>query len=85
MTDTLLSAARESINEGDLVMVAYPLSDKTNNPAKKLDGMEFTVRRKHLVNESKNAKVTRHYFELNGAVSDLGIHYGFCEDELIKL
>ena len=84
MTDTLLSAAREAINEGDLVMVAYPLSDKTNNPAKKLDGMEFTVRRKHLVNELNNAR-TRYYFELNGAVSDLGIHYGFCEDELIKL
>lgn len=85
MTDTLLSVARETINEGDLVMVAFPMSDKTNNPAKKLDGMQFTVRRKHLVNESMNAKITRHYFELNRAVSDLGIYYAFCEDQLIKL
>ena len=85
MTDTLLSAARETINEGVLVMVSYPLSDKTNNPAKKLDGMEFTVRNKHLIREARNTRAIRHYFELAGAVSDFGIHYGFCEDELIKL
>lgn len=85
MTDTLLSAAREAIAVGDLVMVSYPLSDKTNNPAKKLDGMEFTVRNKHLIREEKNTRGIRHYFELNGAVSDLGIHYAFCEDQLIKL
>ena len=42
MTDTLLSAAKR-INEGDLVMVAYPATEKTNNPARILDGEEFVV------------------------------------------
>lgn len=85
MTDILLCAASGKIREGDLVMVSYPLSDKTNNPAKKLDGMEFTVRNKRLLREERNTRGIRHYFELNGAVSDRGIHYAFCEDQLIKL
>ena len=85
MTDTLLSAARSPIRIGDTVMVCYPMADQTNNPARKLDGQEFTVRSIHRVPESKNSKVTRQYYELDGAVSKLGVHYGFLDDELMKL
>ena len=85
MTDTLLAAAKGPIRIGDTVMVSYPMNEQTNNPARKLDGQEFTVRSIHRVAESKNSKVTRQYYELDGAVSDMGVHYGFLEDELIKL
>lgn len=85
MTDTLLAARSRKIQIGDLVMVTYPMGEQTNNPAKKLDGQEFTVRSIHRVAESKNSKVTRQYYELDGAVSKLGVHYGFLEDELIRL
>ena len=84
MRDALLSAARR-IDPGDLVMVAYPTSEKTNNPAHKLDGQEFVVKLIHRVPERKNSKVTRNYYELFGAVSKMGMPYAFLEDELIKL
>lgn len=78
-------SVKSKINIGDTVMVAYPVADQTNNPARRLDGQEFTVRSIHRVAESKNSKVTRQYYELDGAVSDMGVHYAFLEDELIKL
>ena len=85
MTNTLLAAAKGPIRIGDIVRVSYPMNEQTNNPARKLNGQEFTVRSIHRVAESKNSKVTRSYYELYGAVSDRGVHYGFLEDELIKL
>ena len=85
MTDTLLSAARSPIKIGDTVMVCYPMNEQTNNPARKLDGQEFTVKSKHQIVGHKNTRVSKHYFELYGAVCDMGVHYGFLEDELIKL
>ena len=85
MTDTLLAAARGPIKIGDTVMVCYPMADQTSNPARKFDGQEFVVKSIHRVAESKNSKVTRSYYELYGATSDMGVHYGFLEDELMKL
>lgn len=85
MTDTLLSAVKRRIKIGDTVLVAFPTSDQADNPARKFDGQEFTVKSVHRVAESKNSKVTRAYYELYGAKSDMGIHYGFLEDELILL
>lgn len=85
MTDTLLSAAHTKINEGDLVMVAYPMGEQTNNPAHALDGQEFVVKAKHKVTGLKNSRVSRNYYELYGAVSKMGMPYAFLEDELIKL
>lgn len=70
---------------GDAVLVVFPTGDQTNNPARKFDGQEFTVKSVHRVAESKNSNVTRVYYELFGAKSDAGIHYGFLEDELVIL
>lgn len=86
MTDTLLAAESSGkIKEGDLVMVAYPFGEQTNNPAHALDGQEFVVKAKHKVTGLKPSRVSRNYYELYGAVSKLGMPYAFLEDELIKL
>lgn len=82
MKDTLLSAAKR-IDPGDLVMVAYPASEKTNNPAHRLDGQQFVVksRRRPLCNKGRDI----YLFELFGAESKAGKPYSFLTDELIKL
>ena len=83
MTDTLLSAASGKIREGDLVMVSYPVSEKTNNPAHRLDGQQFVVKKRYRPNVNKGGDV--YLFELFGAESKRGIPYSFLSDELIKL
>ena len=75
----------DRIQAGDLVIVSFPVGDKTNNPSKKLNGQQFVVKLIHRVAENKNAKVTRVYYELFGAVSRKGIPYAFLEEQLIKL
>jgi hypothetical protein len=82
MTDTLLSAAK-SIQEGDLVMVAFPISEKTNNPAHRLDGEEFVVKTKRKPVCKKGGDI--YLYELFGAASKAGVPYTFLTDELIKL
>lgn len=82
MKDTLLSAARR-IDPGDLVMVAYPMSEKTNNPAHRLDGQQFVVKSRRRPNVSKGGDI--YLFELFGAESKVGKPYTFLTDELIKL
>lgn len=82
MTDTLLTAAKR-INEGDLVMVAFPVGEKTNNPAHDLDGHEFVVKTKRKPNCTKGGDI--YLYELFGATSKAGVHYSFLTDELIKL
>lgn len=82
MTDTLLSASK-SISEGDLVMVAYPISEKTNNPAHRLDGEQFVVKTKRKPGTKKGGDV--YIYELYGAQSKKGVPYSFLTDELIKL
>ena len=82
MRDTLLSAAKR-IDPGDLVMVAYPVSEKTNNPAHRLDGQQFVVKSRRRPNVSKGGDI--YLFELFGAESKAGKPYTFLTDELIKL
>ena len=82
MTDTLLSAAK-SIQEGDLVMVAFPISEKTNNPAHELDGQQFVVKTKRKPICNKGGDI--YLYELFGAASKKGVPYSFLSDELIKL
>ena len=82
MRDTLLSAARR-IDPGDLVMVAFPMSEKTNNPAHKLNGQEFVVKSRRKPNANKGGDI--YLYELHGATSKAGIPYSFLTDELIKL
>ena len=75
----------DKINVSDLVMVAFPVGEKTNNPARILDVLQFIVKSKHQVDAQKNTRVSKHYFELYGAVSKMGVPYAFLEDELVKL
>ena len=82
MTDTLLTEDKK-IRAGDLVMVAYPASEKTNNPAHRLDGQQFVVKSRRRPNVSKGGDV--YLFELFGAESKAGKPYTFLTDELIKL
>ena len=44
--------------------------------------MEFVVKRKKLI---MIRGIPRHYWELYGAESDLGVPYGFCEEDLIRI
>ena len=83
MRDTLLSAARR-IDPGDLVMVAYPMSEKTNNPAHALDGQQFVVKSRHKPNVYRKGGDV-YLYELHGAESKAGVNYSFLTDELIKL
>lgn len=83
MTDTLLSACSGKIKEGDLVMVAFPTGEKTENPAHKLDGEQFVVKRKFKTNTKKGGDT--YQYELYGAVSKKGLPYVFLTDELIRL
>ncbi len=83
MTDTLLTAARGGIRKGDLVMVSFPMNEKTNNPAHALDGEQFVVKARRRPNVTKGGDI--YLFELYGAVSKRGIPYTFLSDELIKL
>lgn len=82
MTDTLLSAAK-NIKVGDLVMVAYPVSEKTNNPAHALDGEQYVVKTKRKPKRNKGGDI--YIYELDGAVSKAGKPYVFLTDELILI
>jgi hypothetical protein len=83
MTNTLLAAASDQIRANDLVMVSYPIGEKTNNPAHRLDGEQFVVKSKRKVNTTKGGDTF--IYELCGAVSKRGVPYSFLKDELIRL
>ena len=83
MTDTLLTEDKK-IRAGDLVMVAYPASEKTNNPAHRLNGQQFVVKSRHKPNVYRKGGDI-YIFELHGAESKAGVNYSFLTDELIKL
>lgn len=82
MTDTLLTGAK-SIKVEDLVMVCFPIGEKTNNPAHRLDGEQFVVKTKRKPKCNKGGDI--YLYELHGAVSKKGKPYTFLTDELIKL
>lgn len=75
--------ASNKINVSDLVMVAYPTGEQTNNPAHRLDGEQFVVKTKRKPKCNKGGDV--YLYELHGAVSKAGKPYAFLTDELIKL
>lgn len=75
----------EKIKIGDLVEVRYPEHEQTNNPARKLNGQQFVVKRKKVIECNKNSIISRYYFELYGAESNMGVPFGFLEDELIRV
>lgn len=65
-------------------MVAYPLGEKTLNPAHRLDGEQFVVKSKRMVDHNSKGG-DRYVYELHGANSDMGVPHAFLTDELIKL
>ena len=82
MTDTLLTASRK-IRVGDLVMVAFPMGEKTNNPAHRLDGEQFVVKTRRKTKTNKGGDT--YQYTLHGAESKAGKPYTFLTDELIRL
>lgn len=82
MTDALLNATYK-IREGDLILVSFPINDKTNNPARKYDGEQFVVKRKRKPICNKGGDI--YLYELYGAESKLGVPYSFLTEQLIKL
>lgn len=82
MTDTLLSGSKY-INVDDLVMICYPIGEKTNNPAHCLDGQQFVVKTKRKTKTDKGGDT--YQYTLHGAKSKRGVPYSFLTDELIKL
>ena len=75
--------ASDKIRIGDLVMVAYPTAEQTNNPAHKLDGEQFVVKTKRKPKCNKGGDV--YLYELYGAESKAGVPYSFLTDELILI
>ena len=73
----------DKIMVNDIVMVTYPVGEKTNNPAHKLDGQQFVVKTKRKPLCNKGGDI--YLYELYGAESKLGVPYVFLTDELIKL
>lgn len=80
MTDTL---ATNKIRVGDLVMVAFPVGEKTNNPAHVLDGQQFVVKTRRKTKTNKGGDT--YQYTLHGAESKKGKPYSFLTDELIRL
>ena len=74
----------DKIMVNDIVMVTYPVGEKTNNPAHKFDGEQFVVKNKRMVDHNSKGG-DRYVYELHGANSDKGVPYAFLTDELIKL
>lgn len=73
----------DKIRVNDIVMVTYPVGEKTNNPAHKLDGQQFVVKTKRKPICNKGGDI--YLYELFGATSNEGVPYSFLTDELIKL
>ena len=71
------------ISVSDLVMVAYPIGEKTNNPAHVLDGQQFVVKTRHKTKTNKGGDT--YQYTLHGAESKAGKPYTFLTDELIRL
>ena len=71
------------ISVSDLVMVAFPVGEKTNNPAHELDGQQFVVKTKRKPKCNKGGDT--YQYELHGAESKAGKPYTFLTDELIRL
>ena len=71
------------ISVSDLVMVAFPVGEKTNNPAHELDGQQFVVKTRRKTKTNKGGDT--YQYTLYGAESKAGKPYTFLTDELIRL
>ena len=71
------------ISVSDLVMVAFPVGEQTNNPAHELDGQQFVVKSKCKTKTNKGGDT--YQYTLHGAESKKGVPYTFLTDELIRL
>lgn len=71
------------IRVDDLVMVAFPVGEKTSNPAHQLDGQQFVVKTKRKTKTDKGGDA--YQYTLYGADSKAGVPYSFLTDELILL
>lgn len=74
---------RTRLKPGSLVMVSYPVGEKTNNPAHKLDGEQFVIKSVKSYYSTKTPY--KKMYTLYGAVSDKGVPYWFLYDELIPV
>ena len=70
---------KKKLNPGTDVVVMIPQDGQTNDPAIKLNGQMFKLKRKKMVTSIK------WYWELEGAESEYGVPYGFCEETLLVL
>lgn len=71
------------IRVDDLVMVVFPVGEKTSNPAHQLDGQQFVVKTKRKIKTDKGGDT--YQYTLYGADSKAGVPYSFLTDELILL
>lgn len=71
------------ISVSDLVMVTFPVGEKTNNPAHKLDGQQFVVKTRRKTKTNKGGDT--YQYTLYGAESKAGKPFTFLTDELIRL
>lgn len=77
----IMAICKKRVLPGALVMVSFPIeNEQTNNPARKFDGMEFTVKTRHQPVASKKPQYT-----LYGCETEYGLPYWFLDDELIVL
>ena len=79
----IIANKRTYLRPGSMVIIAYPLNERTNNPAHKLEGETMVV--KSVKEYPKATSIYRRMFTLYGAVSEKGMPYWFLEDELIPI
>lgn len=80
---TRITYDRTRLKPGDLVMVSYPMGEKTNNPAHKYDGEQMVI--KDVKFYPGYTGYQRKMFTLQGAESEAGTPYWFLPDELIPV
>ena len=74
---------KDTIKKDDTVLVRFPIGEKTNNPAHRLNGQQFVVKKRYRPNTNKGGDT--YIYELFGAESKKGVPYSFLTDELVKL
>lgn len=76
----VMAICKKKVLPGALVMVSFPIeNEQTKNPAKKFEGMEFTVKSRHQPKPTVRPQFTLYGAEVNG------LPYWFLEDELVVL
>ena len=77
----VMTVCKKRVLPGALVMVSFPIgNEQTNNPARKFEGQEFTVRSRHQPISTKAPQ-----FTLYGCETEYGLPYWFLEEELVVL